>query len=179
MPSSLTQPPGAPSYTLTSAFSLALQVILYDGLMGVRRTIGRFKDKAYCGTLRSDGKMLAAGGEDGLVQVRTLPFYTNVSALPATNQPGNVDFHCISFFSQLFDSNSRSLLRQLKGHRRPARSVAFAPDRLHLLTGGDDATVRYWDISSGEQVSRLDGHSDYVRAIAASPTSQELWATGG
>jgi U3 small nucleolar RNA-associated protein 15 len=46
-----------------------LQVIIYDRLLGVRRTIGRFKDKAYGGTFRSDGKLLAAGGEDGIVQV--------------------------------------------------------------------------------------------------------------
>lgn len=51
-------------------FFLTTQVIIYDRMLGVRRTIGRFKDKAYCGTFRSDGKLLAAGGEDGLVQVR-------------------------------------------------------------------------------------------------------------
>ena len=46
-----------------------MQVIIYDRLLGVRRTIGRFKDKAYGGTFRADGKLLAAGGEDGIVQV--------------------------------------------------------------------------------------------------------------
>ena len=46
-----------------------LQVIIYDRLLGVRRTIGRFKDKAYGGIFRADGKLLAAGGEDGIVQV--------------------------------------------------------------------------------------------------------------
>jgi len=43
-------------------------------LLGVRRTIGRFKDKAYCGTLRADGKLLAAGGEDGIVQVKFVEY---------------------------------------------------------------------------------------------------------
>ena len=38
--------------------------------------------------------------------------------------------------------------------------------------------VRLWDVTDGAQVSRLTGHSDYVRAAAASPTSVDTWATG-
>ena len=47
-------------------------MIVYDGLMGVKRTFSRFKDKAYSGVFRSDGRLVAAGGEDGLVQVSPL-----------------------------------------------------------------------------------------------------------
>lgn len=43
---------------------------------------------------------------------------------------------------QVFDANSRTLLRQLKGHRRPVHVARFALDRLHVLSGSDDATVR-------------------------------------
>lgn len=38
--------------------------------------------------------------------------------------------------------------------------------------------VRLWDVSAGEQVARLTGHTDYVRAAAASPSSSDSWATG-
>ena len=38
--------------------------------------------------------------------------------------------------------------------------------------------VRYWDVTAGEQVARLDGHGDYVRTAAASPAQPDLWATG-
>ncbi len=38
--------------------------------------------------------------------------------------------------------------------------------------------MRLWDVSAGEQVARLTGHTDYVRAAAASPTSSDTWATG-
>lgn len=123
------------------------RVHVYDGKLNLQRTITRFKDTAYCGTFRSDGKLVAAGGENGIVQV--------------------------------FDANSRSLLRQMTSHTRPVHSVTFAHDKLHLLSAGDDATVRWWDVSSGNQVSRLDGHTDYVRSVALSPQSEELVATGG
>ena len=67
---------------------------------------------------------------------------------------------------QVFDAGSRSVLRQLKAHKRPTHVARFSPDRQHVLSGSDDVTVRWWDITSGEQVARLDGHTDYVRAAA-------------
>lgn len=129
------------------AVTASTRVQLYDARLNLQRTISRFKDTAYCGTLRSDGKLVAAGGENGIVQI--------------------------------FDAGSRSLLRQMSLHKRPVHSVTFAHDKLHLLSAGDDATVRWWDVASGNQISRLDGHTDYVRTAALSPQSEELIATGG
>ena len=40
------------------------------GTCQVRRTISRFKDRAYSGCFRRDGKLLVAGGEDAVVQAR-------------------------------------------------------------------------------------------------------------
>lgn len=125
----------------------------------VLRTLSRFGDKAYGATWRSDGKLVVAGSEDGVVRV--------------------------------FDTSSRAVLRQLKGHApRAARVARFAPDKAHVLTGGDDVTVRWWDVAAGKQLRRLDGHTDYVRAAAcvgrsggggggSSSSSSDLWATGG
>lgn len=119
---------------------------VYDRFLRENRTFSRFQDKAYCGTFRRDGKLLAAGGENGVVQI--------------------------------FDANSRSVLRQLRGHSRPVHVVNFANDKLHVLSGGDDASVRLWDISTGEQTGRAQGHSDYVRTIAYSPTANDVYASG-
>ena len=71
------------------------------------------------------------------------------------------------------------MLRQLKGHQRPVHVARFAPDKVHVLSGGDDALARWWDVSEGRQVLRLAGHADYVRAAAVNPASQDAWATGG
>lgn len=49
---------------------LPRQVLLYDGLSRqLRRTFARFKDTAYSGSLRGDGRLLVAGGQNGIVQV--------------------------------------------------------------------------------------------------------------
>lgn len=47
--------------------------MIYDGATRqLKRTIARFKDKAYGATWREDGKLLVAGGQDGIVQVCTV-----------------------------------------------------------------------------------------------------------
>lgn len=130
------------------AVTSSTRVIVYGGpSCQVKRTISRFKDKAYSGQFRNDGKLLVAGGQDGVVQV--------------------------------FDANSRGVLRQLKAHKRPAHVARFSADKVHVLSGSDDVTVRWWDVTEGVQLCRMDGHTDYVRAGAANPASLDVWATGG
>lgn len=51
------------------------------------------------------------------------------------------------------------------------------PQPLHIGVVLDRS--RWWDVSSGAQVCRLDGHTDYVRAAGVSPANMETWATGG
>ena len=43
---------------------------------------------------------------------------------------------------QIFQTNSRAVLRQLKAHQRPVHVARFSPDKLHVLSASDDATVR-------------------------------------
>ena len=109
------------------------------------RTFARFKDIAYSGVLRDDGRALAVGGQAGVVQ--------------------------------LFDCGSRAVLRKFTLHSAAVRAVRWSADKLHLASASDDATVRIWDISSGNCVRRHDGHTDYVRALERSPASGETWAS--
>ena len=46
--------------------------------------------------------------------------------------------------------------------------MQFSADKVHVVSGSDDGTVRAWDVAVGEEVNRLVGHTDYVRAVAAS-----------
>lgn len=110
------------------------------------RTFARFKDVAYSGVLRDDGRALAVGGQQGVVQ--------------------------------LFDCGSRAVLRKFSAHVAAVRAVRWSGDKLHLASASDDATVRLWDISTGNCVRRHDGHKDYVRALERSPASGEIWASG-
>ncbi len=64
---------------------------------------------------------------------------------------------------------SPSLRGTITGHSGSVRAVACTglDGRPVAVTGSDDATVRVWDLSTGQPVGQpLTGHTDPVRAVA-------------
>ena len=127
-----------------------LQVVVYDTLSGrALRAFSRFRDKAYSAVFRGDGRLLAAGGEEGVVQARRAGH---------AGWAVHAKQHCYAerqpTLLQVFDASSRALLRQLSGHARPAHVVRFpaAPSHARVFSGGDDGSARLWDIELGQQV---------------------------
>jgi WD40 repeat protein len=53
-------------------------------------------------------------------------------------------------------------------------SVAFAPDDRTPASGSDDNTVRLWDVASGKELRRFEGHDDAVRSVAFAPDGRTL-----
>ena len=131
----------------SSACCSRLQVLVYDGQTAeLAKTISRFKDVALGGAYRRDGKLIAAGGVDGVVQV--------------------------------FDVNSRLVLRKFRGHRAPVHLCRFSTELYQVITGSDDKTIRLWDIPTDKQVTVLSGHSDYVRCGRELPSNPSLFVSG-
>ncbi|KAK8486723.1 hypothetical protein V6N13_046125 [Hibiscus sabdariffa] len=85
----------------------------------------------------------------------------------------------LSGLVQVFDVKTRTPLRRLRSHTRPVRFVKYPVlDKLHLLSGGDDAVVKFWDVAGENVVLDLMGHKDYVRCADCSPVSSDLFVTG-
>ncbi|XP_052476289.1 protein SLOW WALKER 1 isoform X1 [Gossypium raimondii] len=85
----------------------------------------------------------------------------------------------LSGLVQVFDVKTRTPLRRLRSHTRPVRFVKYPVlDKLHLLSGGDDAVVKFWDVAGESVVLDLIGHKDYVRCSDCSPVSPDLFVTG-
>lgn len=58
------------------------------------------------------------------------------------------------------------------GHDGRVRGVAFDPSGRYLASGGDDGTVRVWEISSGKQLWRIKlSSSDAVNVVSWRPNS--------
>jgi WD40 repeat protein len=75
---------------------------------------------------------------------------------------------------RLLDARTGKLLRSMS--HRSARSVAFFPDgKRAISTGwGGDATVRIWDLETGEELKRFGGYSDPVNGVAVSPDGKRV-----
>ena len=89
--------------------------------------------------------------------------------LSASSQDGHV---------QTFDTQSRLILRTYTGHTGPVWSVAHSKGFGTLLSGGDDREVRVWDVSSGEVVTRWQGHTDYVRTVREEADGENVVVSG-
>jgi small GTP-binding protein len=67
-----------------------------------------------------------------------------------------------------------TLERKLTGHKGWVNSVVVSPDGKWIASGGDDKTVRIWDIETGKCQITLTGHGKSVRCVAITPDGKRL-----
>jgi WD40 repeat protein len=57
-------------------------------------------------------------------------------------------------------------------------SIAFTLDSHRLLSGGEDGTLRVWDVQSGECVRIREAHQGAVQSLRISPDGRGLASCG-
>jgi serine/threonine protein kinase len=60
-------------------------------------------------------------------------------------------------------------IRLIGRHSGGAMSVAFAPNGRTAVSGGHDKTVRLWDVESGREIHRFEGHTDLITGVCFTP----------
>ncbi|XP_039251347.2 U3 small nucleolar RNA-associated protein 15 homolog [Styela clava] len=80
--------------------------------------------------------------------------------------------------ARLFDTEGRVPLRIFKGHTRPVHVSKFCNNLTHVFTGGDDKTVRVWDVATEKSINKFSEHEDYIRTGAICRSSADIIATG-
>ncbi|KAH9482696.1 U3 small nucleolar RNA-associated protein 15 [Psilocybe cubensis] len=80
---------------------------------------------------------------------------------------------------QIFDINSRAILRTLDSHKQPVHVTKFSSlSPTHVLSCSDDTTVKLWDVPSQTAVTTFTEHTDYVRAGQISTANHNIILTG-
>ena len=145
-----------------------------------------------------DGGRALTGGSDGFVRlwdvesrqelhrfeglqfVNSMAFVDNRRALfggwsyEATER-GNVPTDCEI---RMVDLETHQELSRFKGHTGRVMRLAVSPDGTRLLSGANswdksgkphDTTMRLWDIATGEEIGRFEGHKRGIGGVAFSP----------
>lgn len=61
-----------------------------------------------------------------------------------------------------------------QGHSQAVDSVAFSADGNYALSGGQDKSVRLWEVASGTLVQSFIGHEKAVLSVAISPDGRQV-----
>jgi RNA polymerase sigma factor (sigma-70 family) len=75
------------------------------------------------------------------------------------------------------------ILQTLVGHSNGVYSVDFSPNGNTLASAGRDGTIRLWDVQTGKEMQRLEGHKDqtteqrWINSIAFVPKGRLLAET--
>jgi WD40 repeat protein len=89
----------------------------------------------------------------------------------------------------LWDLQTGQETRRFKGHDGWVRTVAFSPDGKTAVSGGfsgdsvssvaDPGQLILWDLATGQEIRRFEGHSSGVVAATFAPDGQAILASSG
>ena len=69
------------------------------------------------------------------------------------------------------------VVHELKGHTKKVTALRFLPDGKRAITGGDDRTMRLWDLTTGEQIRQFDGGESNFVAIALDSDGKHVYSS--
>ncbi|CCF50809.1 hypothetical protein NDA11_001564 [Ustilago hordei] len=128
----------------------------------VSKTISRFKDVARSANFRSDGRLMVAGDDSGLIQL----FDTTSRAILRSLRGHSNPVHVTRFSPngteimsasddrtvRLWDLPEQKAVHVFEGHEDYVRSAVFSMDNPALMMSGSyDSTVKLWDSRMAEQ----------------------------
>ncbi|HEV3440489.1 MAG TPA: WD40 repeat domain-containing protein, partial [Gemmata sp.] len=70
--------------------------------------------------------------------------------------------------------NTATRLREFVGHNGRVNALAVIPDGSLLVTGGEDKTVRVWEVASTKQIRGFQGHQSGVTAVAVRGDGKQI-----
>ena len=137
-----------------------------------------------------DGKKLISGTMGGKVQmwdaetgVELAPFFAGQEGIRYRDP---ITTFAFSSKSTLLAVGSERKIRLLGSSKQPrlksvphgTKSLAFSPDDTALLAGLRNGSIELFDMTTGEKIKSLDGHTSIVGTLVFSPDGKTLVSTG-
>ncbi|XP_052700286.1 U3 small nucleolar RNA-associated protein 15 homolog [Crassostrea angulata] len=179
--------PTAPHYFAVTN-STRVQVYSPTSLQ-IHKTISRFKEVAYSGSFRSDGKLLVAGGDEGSVRL----FDVDSKSLLRLFKGHSGAIHVTKFLTDktrifsgsddnsvsVWDIPSESQLLSYREHQDYVRcGIASASSTDLILTGSYDHTVKLFDTRINDSVMTFQ-HGHPVESVLMFPNGGICLSAGG
>ena len=135
-----------------------------------------------------DEKMIATGGRDGVIRLRSLG-----SEQPGRDLKGRTGSVTGLIFPpggetlvasngvelRVWDLATGEVRQRLRGHTSLVWSVALMEDGRTLISGSADNGIRLWDLETGQETAQIVAHEGDVYSMVLSPDGRYVASTGG
>jgi WD40 repeat protein/HEAT repeat protein len=194
------QPPGGARQPDVFMPGADLNLHLWDLETGKEvRGLEGHRAEIICIAFSPDGKRAISGGRDRVVrvwevatgrEVQRLVGHTNTVNGVAISPDGRFALSAGSDQTVRYWELQRGTeIRQLPGHQDIVWAVAFSPDGKRglsaggfqaapsgtgLVPGNKDFAIRLWDLETGKELHKLEGHTEAVSAAVFSPDGRRI-----
>jgi WD40 repeat protein/beta-lactamase regulating signal transducer with metallopeptidase domain len=166
------------------------EIAFWDPVTGeLRRMLRGHTDRVGAMAVSRDGQTLVSGSSDHLVKVWDLP--SGRERLTLRGHRIHVSAVAISADGKLVASADNEVrtwdisagrqqvhMKLLGRHGRSVGGLAFSPDGLTLVSGGEDGEINIWELATGKVVRTLESDPERWKDVAFSPDGSTLAAAG-
>ncbi|XP_051170261.1 U3 small nucleolar RNA-associated protein 15 homolog [Leptopilina boulardi] len=172
------------------AVTCSVRVQVYNPITKlVTKNLSRFKESAYGGSFRKDGKLLCAGGEEASIKLfdvssRSLLRLFNGHKAPIHRTLFTADgIHIISFSDDkttaLWDIPSEKQILSFDEHNDYIRAGAVSPVSPDIFASGSyDRTVNLYDTRTNKKIFTVN-HDSPVESVLFLPSGGIVLSAGG
>jgi WD40 repeat protein len=135
-------------------------------------------------TISRDGRQLAFGNGNAIVffdlkKGKELFRKTTASASSCALAFSSDGGLCASSGSsiELWDVNKAMQVREFEYTKQWIESLTFSADDKTLIAGGDDGTIRFYNVATGKEAHRVEAHKGPVISVVLSPDGKLMAST--